>query len=199
MPPDPPGFRICHAARYQSRLTLAERLQAFHDAAWRTVSASELTALTNSERSARDVSVIAIPKHLLKRWWSLVESDKDGLDAGFRLYSREIAEYLNYKGWALPPGALMEAVAIDQARETPWMKSSAATRFANGLGTLLAVINLGDEELGMVLGDESVRIRIILEPGEGVMLPRVDILWDLSIVSRSNLTTVLLIGLLSPQ
>jgi len=149
-------------------------------------------------RPAGDVSVIAIPRHLLKRWWNLAESgdgDPARMNRGFESYAREIAEYFSYKSWALPTDAVMEAVLCDDVSSTP--RPSRATRFSRGVGTLLAVINLGDENLRIVLGAESAQVRVILEPGEGVMLPACGVLWNLATLPGSDLAVTMLIGRLS--
>ena len=171
--------------------------------------------------------MIAIPKHLLKRWWSLAEAGDGNLtkiSAGFENYAREVAEYFNYKNWTLPADAVMEVVVSDGARDaaevdgvtTLGLQSSRATSFSAGVGTMLACINLGDENVAIVLGAESsgqacdqagesanvcaeklARIRVILESGEGVMLPPGGILWNRSTLGTSDLEVLLLIGLLS--
>lgn len=217
-----PGYRICHAARYQSRLTLAERVQVFDSTGWRPASADELmtTRSDNGGPAVGEVSVIAIPKHLLKRWWSLAESgdgDLTHITAGFESYAREIAEYFNYKNWVLPPEAVVEVVVSDGERKTTdvddatlALQPSRATRFSGGVGSALAYINLGEENVSIVLGVESgeqssvraeipARIRLILEPGEGVMLPAGGIFWNRSTLPSSDLDVSLLVGLLSPD
>lgn len=191
-----PGFLICHAPRYQSRLTIADRVQVFDGDRWRPLSASESTA-----PSANAVSVIAIPKHLLKRWWKLAESsdrELSNLSAGFQRYAREVAEYFSYKDWALPPDAVMEVVASDGQRDSA-MQPSEVTRFSRGFGRLLACVNLDDQNLSIALGRDSARIRVILEPGVGVMIPASGILWSRSAPGASNPSVTLLIGSLSPE
>ena len=222
-------YRIGHAARYQSRLTLGERLQVFDSTGWRPASASELAAASsdNGTPLRTEVAVIAIPKHLLKRWWSLAEAGDGNLtdiSAGFENYAREVAEYFNYKNWMLPADAVMEVVVSDGERNpaevdgvtTLGLQSSRATRFSAGVGTTLACINLGDANAAIVLGagssgqagdqageeanpcaEKLARIRVILEPGEGVMLPAGGILWNRSTLGTADVDVLLLIGLLS--
>lgn len=222
-----PHYRIRHAARYQSRLTLGERVQVFDSTGWQPASASELAAASsdNGTPLPTEVAVIAIPKHLLKRWWSLAEAGDGNLtdiSAGFENYAREVAEYFNYKNWMLPADAVMEVVVSDGAHNadevdgvtTFGLQSSRATRFSAGAGTTLACINLGDANAAIVLGAESsdqageeanlcaaklARIRVILEPGEGVMLPPGGFLWNRSTLGTADLDILLLIGLLSPK
>jgi hypothetical protein len=226
-----PHYRIGHAARYQSRLTLSERVQVFDSTGWQPASASELAATRsdNGTPSPTDVAVIAIPKHLLKRWWSLAEAGDDDLtdlSAGFENYAREVAEYFNYKNWMLPADAVMEVVVSEGARNADegdgvtalGLQSSRATRFSAGVGTTLACINLGDANVAIVLGAESsgqagdqagepanicaeklAPIRVILEPGDGVMLPAGGILWNRSTLGTADVDVLLLIGLLSPK
>ena len=226
-----PHSRICHAARYQSRLTLSERVQVFDSTGWRLASASELAAASsdNGTPLPTEVAVIAIPKHLLKRWWSLAEAGDGNLtdiSAGFENYAREVAEYFNYKNWMLPADAVMEVVVSDGARNADevdgvtrlGLQSSRATRFSAGVGTTLACINLGDAYVAIVLGAESsgeagdqagepandcaerlARIRVVLEPGEGVMLPPGGIPWNRSSLGTADVDVLLLIGLLSSK
>ena len=183
-------MKICHAARYQSRLTLAERVQVFESTAWRAASADELAAMCADDS---DVSVLAIPGHLLKRWWSLAESDH--ITKGFEGYAREIAEYFEYKNWILPANAVMEVVGSDGQRDRALIPSR-PMRFSSGVGTLLACINLDDKNLAIALGAESARIRVILEPGEGLMMPAGGVLWNRSALGNADLAVTLLIGLL---
>jgi len=175
-------------------------VQVLDSTGWRGASADEMAAACIDEqgRLAGDVSVIAIPRHLLKRWWNLVESgdgDPARMNRGFESYAREIAEYFSYKSWALPTDAVMEAVLCDDVSSAP--RPSRATRFSLGTGTLLAVINLGEENLGIALGAESAQVRVILEPGEGVILPAGGILWNLATLPGPTLGVTLLIGSLA--
>ncbi len=158
-----------------------------------------------------DVSVIAIPRHLLKRWWSLAESGDDNpsnISAGFEGYAREVAAYFDYKNWLLPSDAVMEVIVSDGGQTgvaendgAVVLQSSRATRFSAGVGTTLACINLGDENAAVFLGAESgaqsARIRVILEPGEGVMLPAGGIEWNRAALGAADVTVMLLIGMLS--
>ncbi len=187
-----PGFRICDAPRYQSRLTLAERVQVFDSTGWRPASADELAAMCAGDG---DLSVIGIPRRLLKRWWSLAESGDDALAQGFEGFGREIAEYFEYKNWSWPVLALMEVVGSDGRRDRALIPSR-PMRFSSGVGTLLACINLDDKNLAIALGPESARIRIILDPGEGLMMPAGGVLWNRSALGNSDLAVILLIGLL---
>lgn len=187
-----PGFRICDAPRYQSPLTLAERVQVFDSSAWRPASADELAAMCADDG---DLSVIGIPRRLLKQWWSLAESDDDALAQGFEGFGREIAEYFEYKNWSWPALALLEVVASESHRDRALIPSR-PMRFSSGVGTLLACINLDDKNLAIALGSVSARIRVILEPGEGLMLPEGGVLWNRSALVNSDLAVTLLIGLL---
>ncbi len=142
-----------------------------------------------------DLSVIGIPRRLLKQWWSLAESDDDALAQGFEGFGREIAEYFEYKNWSWPALALLEVVASESHRDRALIPSR-PMRFSSGVGTLLACINLDDKNLAIALGSVSARIRVILEPGEGLMLPEGGVLWNRSALVNSDLAVTLLIGLL---
>ena len=176
-------------------MTLAERVQVFDSTGWRAAIAAELAAMCAADG---DLSIIGISRRLLKRWWSLAESGDDALAQGFEGYAREIAEYFGYKNWSLPASALMEVVASGGKRDRALVPSH-PMRFANGVGTLLAYINLGEQNAAIALGAEAARIRIILEPGEGVMLPASGIFWNPSALGNSDLAVTLLIGSLSPD
>jgi hypothetical protein len=181
--------KICQAPRYQGRLTLAKRLQVFRSKGWRPATANELPAICADDG---DVSIIGIPGHLLKRWWSLAETDD--FTAGFEHYAREMAEYLVYKDWIVPAHLLMTVVASGGGRDKALIRSN-PMRFGNGaVGTLIACINLDDENAAIALKAESGRIRIILEPGEGLMLPESGVLWNRSKLGNSDLAVTLLIG-----
>jgi hypothetical protein len=181
-------LKICHAPRYQGRLTLAERLQVFRSNGWQAATANELAAMCAEDG---DVAIIGIPGHLLKRWWSLAESDL--MTVGFEGFAYEIALYFQYKSWKLPAVPLMEVVASGGKRDEALIPSN-PMRFANGVGTMVACINLDDENAAIALKAESGRIRIILEPGEGLMFPESGVLWNRSTLGNSELAVTLLIG-----
>ena len=186
-------MKICYAPRYQGRLAFAERVQVFRSTGWRAARADEVATICADDG---DVSIIGIPRHLLKRWWSLAESDH--IDKGFEGYAREIAEYFAYKNWSLPATPLMEVVGSEDEGDRPLVPSN-PMQFANGVGTLFACINLGDENAAIALDAQSSRIRVVLEPGEGLMLPARGVLWNRSTLGNSDLAVTLLIGELAPQ
>ena len=182
-------MKICQASRYQGRLTPAKRLQVFRSKGWRAATANELTAICSDDG---DVSIIGIPGHLLKRWWSLAETED--FTTGFEHYAREMAEYLTYKNWIEPGHFLMTVVASGGGRDKALIPSN-PMRFGNGaVGTLIACINLDDENTAVALKAESGRIRIILEPGEGLMFPESGVLWNRSKLGNSDLAVTMLIG-----
>jgi len=187
--------KICHAPRYQGRLAVAERLQVLRSNGWKPASADELAALGAADGEG-GVAVIGIPGRLLKRWWELVESDQ--VSTGFEGFAREIAEYFEYKNWfALPANLLMEVVAASGDKHDNELVPSDRMRFANGVGRALAWINLSDENASIALEAERMRIRIILEPGEGLMVPVSGVRWNQSTLGNSELAVTLLIGSLS--
>jgi hypothetical protein len=184
--------KICYAPRYQGRLTLAERLQIRVSTGWRTVNAKELAAICADDG---DLSIIGIPRHLLKRWWSLFETD----DAtGFEGYARELAEYLFYKNWVASATLLMEVVASGGKHDKRLVPSN-PMRFGCGVGKLFACINLDDENAAIALKAEQGRIRVILEPGEGLLMPSAGVLFNRSTLGSSELAVTLMIGELLPQ
>jgi hypothetical protein len=185
-------FRICNAARYQGRMTLAERIQVFEAAGWRSADANELATMFADDG---DVSVIGIPRHLLKRWWDMAECN--ATDAAFKAYSLEIAQYFQYKNWSIPTvNVLMSVVAAGGARDEALVPSH-PMRFAEGVGTLIAAINLDDENAAIAVGTETGKIRVILEPGEGLTFPASGVLWNRSVLGDSDLAVTLLIGSLA--
>lgn len=182
-------MKICHAPRYQGRLTLAKRLQVFRSKGWRPATANEVAAICADDG---DVSIIGIPGHLLKRWWSLAETDD--FTTGFEHYAREMAEYLVYKDWIEPANFLMTVVASGCNHDRALVPSN-PMRFGNGaVGMMIACINLDDENAAIAFKTESGRIRIILEPGEGLMFPERGVLWNRSKLGNSDLAVTLLIG-----
>ena len=185
-------MKISYAPRYQGRLTLAERLQIRVSTGWRTVNAKELATICADDG---DVSIIGIPQHLLKRWWNMAETDDV---AGFEGYARELAEYFAYKNWRLPATPLMEVLASVGRRDKRLVPSN-PMRFGSGVGTLIACINLDDENAAIALKAEPGRIRIILEPGEGLLMPSAGVLFNRSTLGNSDLAVTLLIGELAPQ
>jgi hypothetical protein len=142
-----------------------------------------------------DVSIIGIPQHLLKRWWNMAETDDV---TGFEGYARELAEYFAYKNWSLPATPLMEVLASVGRRDKRLVPSN-PMRFGSGVGTLFACINLDDENAAIALKAEPGRIRIILEPGEGLLMPSAGVLFNRSTLGNSDLAVTLLIGELAPQ
>ena len=185
-------MKICYAPRYQGRLALAERLQIRVSTGWRTVNAKELATICADDG---EVSIIGIPQHLLKRWWNMAETDDV---TGFEGYARELAEYFAYKNWSLPATPLMEVVASGGRRDKRLVPSN-PMRFGSGVGTLIACINLDDENAAIALKAELGRIRIILEPGEGLLMPSAGVLFNRSTLGNSDLAVTLLIGELAPQ
>jgi hypothetical protein len=185
--------KICHAPRYQGRLTLAKRLQVFRSKGWRPATANELAELCADDG---DLSIIGIPGHLLKRWWSLAEADD--FTTGFEHYARDMAEYLTYKNW-IEPGHFLMTVLASGVKHDGALIPSNPMRFGDAVGTMIACINLDDENAAVAVKADSGRIRIILEPGEGLMFPESGVLWNRSKLGNSDLAVTLLIGLVSPQ
>jgi hypothetical protein len=168
-------------------------VKVFDSGVWRVANAGELAAMCADDG---DLTVIGIPLRLLKRWWSIAEADQ--ITAGFDGYAREVADYFKYKNWILPAPTLVEVVAGGGKRDRPLVPSN-PMQFANGVGTLRALINLGEETAGIALGAEPAQIRVILEPGEGLMMPAGGVLWNRSTLGSSELAVTLLIGELTPQ
>jgi len=110
-----------------------------------------------------------------------------------------MAEYLVYKDWIVPAHLLMTVVASGGKHDRALVASN-PMRFGNGVvGTVIACINLDDENAAIALKGESGRIRILLEPGEGLMLPESGVLWNRSALGNSDLAVTLLIGSLSTE
>ena len=185
-------MKISYAPRYQGRLSFAERVQVFRSTGWRAARADELATICADDG---DVSIIGIPRHLLKLWWSIAETDDV---TGFEGYARELAEYFAYKNWSLPATPLMEVVASGGKRDNRLAPSN-PMRFGSGVGTLLACINLDDENAAIALKAEQGRIRVILEPGEGLLMPSAGVLFNRSTLGSSDLAVMLLIGKLASQ
>jgi len=72
-------------------------------------------------------------------------------------------------------------------------------RHSGGVGTVLACINVDQKNAAVALGTESGRIRVVLEPGEGLMLPSTGILWNRSALDGSGLAVTMLLAVLSPE
>jgi hypothetical protein len=171
---------------------LAERLQVFEVAGWRSAHADELVAICADNG---DLSVIGIPRHLLKRWWDM--ADSNDTDAEFKLYSLEIAQYFQYKNWSIPTvNVLMSVVAAGGNRDEALVPSH-PMRFAEGVGKLIAAVNLDDENSAIAVGTETAKVRVILEPGEGLTFPAGGVLWNRSVLDNSDLAVTLLIGSLA--
>jgi hypothetical protein len=187
-------FRISNAARYQGRMTLAERLQVFEGTGWRSAHADELAAICADNS---DVSVIGIPRHLLKRWWDMAE--RHATDAEFKSYSLELAQYFQYKNWSIPSVNVLMSVVAAGGKCDEALVLSHPMRFAEGVGTLIAAINLDDENAAIAVGIETAKIRVILEPGEGLTFPASGVLWNRSVLGDSDLAVTLLIGSLATE
>ncbi len=173
-------------------MTLAERIQVFEATGWRSADADEPATMCADNG---DVSVIGIPRHLLKRWWDMAE--RHAADAEFKSYSLEIAQYFQYKNWSIPSvNVLMSVVAAGGKRDEALMPSH-PMRFAEGVGTLIAAINLDDENAAIAVGTETAKIRVILEPGEGLTFPASGVMWNRSVLGDSDLAVTLLIGSLA--
>lgn len=143
-----------------------------------------------------DVWVIGIPGHLLRRWWSLAESDRKA--TGFEAFGTDVATYFVYKEWPLQAPLLIEVVGSEDEPDKPLIQSR-DMRLVGGVGTVLACINVDEENAAVALGTESGRIRAILEPGEGLMLPSTGVLWNRSALDGSGLALTMLLAVLSPR
>jgi hypothetical protein len=181
--------KICQAPRYQGQLTLAERLQVLRSKGWKAATANELEAMCADDG---DLSIIGIPGHLLKRWWSLAETGD--LTTGFEHYAREMVEYLTYKNWIEPGPFLMTVVASGGKHDRRLVPSNPMRLGGGAVGTLITCINLDDENAAIAIKAESGRIRIFLEPGEGLMFPEHGVLWNRSKLGNSDLAVTLLIA-----
>ena len=175
-------------------MTLAERIQVFEVSGWRSADADELAAICADNG---DVSVISIPRHLLKRWWGMAES-KDTA-AEFKSYSLEIGQYFQYKNWSIPTVNILMSVVAAGGKRDEALVPSHPMRFAEGVGTLIAAINLDDENAAIAVGTETGKIRVILEPGEGLTFPASGVLWNRSVLGDSALAVTLLIGSLATE
>ena len=175
-------------------MTLADRIQVFEVSGWRSADADELAAICADNG---DVSVIGIPRHLLKRWWDMAE--RHTADVEFKSYSLEIAQYFQYKNWSIPTvNVLMSVVAAGGNRDEALVPSH-PMRFAEGVGTLIAAVNLDDENAAIAVGIETAKTRVILEPGEGLAFPASGVLWNRSVLDNSDLAVTLLIGSLATE
>jgi len=175
-------------------MTLAERIQVFDSTCWRSANADELATMCADDG---DVSVIGIPRHLLKRWWGMAES-KDTA-AEFKSYSFEIAQYFQYKQWSIPTVNVLMSVVAAGGKCDEALVPSHPMRFAEGVGTLTAAINLDDENAAIAVGTETGKIRVILDPGEGLTFPASVVLWNRSVLGDSDLAVTLLIGSLATE
>ena len=175
-------------------MTLAERIQVFEVIGWRLAHADELAAICADHG---DLSVIGIPRRLLKRWWDMAE--RDATDAEFKSYSLEIAQYFQYKNWSIPTVNVLMSVVAAGGKGDEALMPSHPMRFAEGVGTLIAAINLDDENAVIAAGTESAKIRVILEPGEGLTFPASGVLWNRSVLGDSDLAVTLLIGSLATE
>jgi hypothetical protein len=182
--------KIGHAPRYQGRLTLAERLQVFRSKGWRQATANELPAMCADDGG--DLSIIGIPGHLLKRWWSLAEAED--FTPGFEGYAREMVEYLTYKNWIEPGHFLMTVVASGGNHDRALVPSNSMQFGGGAVGAMVACINLDDEKAAIAFKPESGRNRVILDPGEGLLFPERCVLWNRSKLGNSELAVTLLIG-----
>ena len=116
---------------------MAERIQVFEAAGWRSADANELATMCADNG---DVSVINLPRHLLKRWWGMAES-KDTA-AEFKSYSFEIAQYFQYKQWSIPTVNVLMSVVAAGGKCDEALVPSHPMRFAEGVGTLTAAIKV---------------------------------------------------------
>jgi hypothetical protein len=168
-----PRFHL--APDWAARLSLGAGVQEsdghfFPRGPWRPLTADELTSLTSVSEGCGEGWLFQIPAHLSAAWWELLarsaEAAGSGLQ-GFEDFSRQIAEYLGFKGMEPPPSLQMEAVVTAAGRCS--LRSDPETGVPTGLGPSLApwatcplppggavprlwgLVNLGDEESRLVL------------------------------------------------
>jgi hypothetical protein len=142
---------------------------------WRPAGAEELAALLPdpSRPTAREelvdcLSLFAVAEHLRSRFWDVLAlaPEKGEVPAGaFDAFVRELAGFLAFKQLPVPAGAVFDLV-VSQPGQTALLDEAPAW----------GVINMSEDAAWVVLANgpalDRPPIRLRLEPGEGLGLPR---------------------------
>ena len=146
------------------------------EGAWRSPDADELTLLLPDKslpvprESLTDyLCLFRLPQHLRAAWWRLLEQTNETAmmsPDGFDAFAVAVGQFLTFKELPLPEGASLELlVSKPGQRSVPEL---------SGGRPLWGAINLGDEPTSLVFEHElgqELRVRLVIEPGEGCRLP----------------------------
>jgi hypothetical protein len=125
-----PGCLLLVAPRFHLAVDWADRLllgrvepeddRFFPGPSWRPATPDELDLLVArpdtplTEAQARGLCLLALPRHLLAGFWSMLEADQESAEphlAGFDHFAGEVGKFLDFKGAPVGPGAVFDLVA----------------------------------------------------------------------------------------
>jgi hypothetical protein len=179
------GCRLVVAPMFHLPVEWGRRLflETAVEGTWRSPDAAELTQLLPDEslpvprESLTDyLCLFRLPQHLRAAWWRLLEQANEmGTMSphGFDVFAVAVGQFLAYKELPLPEGASLELLVSKAGQQ-------AVPELSCGR-PLWGAINLGDEPTSLVFENvpgNELRVRLLIEPGEGCRLPTGGVLVD---------------------
>lgn len=140
------------AANFQCKGSWADRLLVAEGDGWRAPNDSELAALTNEAAEESACSrLFSVPMHMRSRFWAMLNEEAEAGSGDFVSFSEDLAEFLTFKEFSPPTGAVCELLIQDAA-------GTVAT------GDIWGLINFGEEPVMLAWP----RLQLRLHPGEGL-------------------------------
>lgn len=166
------GPRLAIAPRFHLRADWPGRVELPAAEGWRAATAAEIAAVVADPLAADAVlppdriGLFLLPPHLRDGWWRAAENLDDAAPAGeaYERFVRDVVDFCSFKQLPLPASC-----SFDVRVSRPDL---ASTRLDGAASTVVAWINLGDEDTHVVLARPRLRLR--LGPGEGVWLHGAD-------------------------
>lgn len=200
-----PGLLLVNAPHFPPVTDWADRLAlssgvritgeyAFPREPWREPDAADLTALVRDPTLPlfqidldAALAVWSLPQRLLTAWWQLLEASAGGDLAGFDGYLRQVSEFLTFKGLLPAGGIRAEVVVVPPDRPSLRVDPEGGSAGLGWTSDLWGLVHLGDGPAHIVYVNRRIDldveadypvVRLRLDPGQGVRLPRASLLLD---------------------
>jgi hypothetical protein len=193
-----PGVRLAIAPHFHMATDWAARLQVgtgvdeadgcfFPRPCWQALTSDDLSALVQVSQEAATaqaldtcLSIFQLPAHLRSEWWNLLEQAAGGISdgrlPGFESFVRQVGEFLDFKGLAVPEAARWDLMVSNPGQQ--FVRRNSEMNRAGGLSCSVAPWvpwHLAEEPRwprlwgGINLGDEPTSVLLINLP-----LPRME-------------------------
>jgi hypothetical protein len=191
------GYRFRAAPHFHLDLHWSDRIRLSGGGSappgWRPATDAELALLVEDPvagaPATQSSQLFTIPAHLRSQWWVVADGLTDtpmGDSPAYQGFVRAVASFLAFKGLPLPGRCAFDVVLSPGKARTfsPGLDAGGAGQTAP-LSSTVACVNLGDGPVSLVFlnlpadrlraileaGPDYPRVRLFLEPGEGVWLP----------------------------